>query len=95
MSNLIKTASFGIEDVKALLPKRPDDSNKGSFGKALIICGSKNMCGCAVLASKGALRSGAGLVKLAFPRLRYLTPQAKATLFCSAAASAFSPKQKR
>ena len=71
MSNLIKTASFGIEDVKALLPKRPDDSNKGSFGKALIICGSKNMCGCAVLASKGALRSGAGLVKLAFPDVLY------------------------
>lgn len=71
MSDLIKTASLGTEDVKALLPKRPNDSNKGSFGKALIICGSKNMCGCAVLASKGALRSGAGLVKLAFPDVLY------------------------
>lgn len=59
------------EYVKGLLPKRPCDANKGSFGKALLICGSRNMCGCAVLSAMGALKSGAGLVTLAFPDVLY------------------------
>lgn len=59
------------KDIKKLLPKRPQDGNKGTFGKALLICGSKNMCGCAVLSALGALRSGAGLVTLAFPDVLY------------------------
>ena len=45
-----------------LLPVRPFDSSKGTFGKAAIIAGSKNMPGAAVIASKGAASSGAGLV---------------------------------
>ena len=44
--------------------KRKPDSNKGSCGKALIIAGSKQYGGAAVLASQAAYRMGAGLVKL-------------------------------
>lgn len=50
-----------------LLPKRPDDSHKGSFGKALIIAGSRQFTGAAALAIRACLRSGAGLVYAAVP----------------------------
>lgn len=63
--------SFDIESASAVLPKRDSFGNKGSFGKVLLVCGSKNMVGCCVLASCGALRSGAGLVTLAFPDVLY------------------------
>lgn len=49
------------------LPKRPENSNKGSFGKLLIIAGSINMAGAAVLSAKAAYRSGTGLVKVFTP----------------------------
>lgn len=47
-----------------LLPKRPAHSNKGSYGKLLIIAGSVNMAGAAVFAAKAAYRCGVGLVKV-------------------------------
>ena len=46
------------------MPKRPAHSNKGTFGKVLIIAGSTNMSGAAIFAAKAAYRSGAGLVKV-------------------------------
>lgn len=42
---------------------RPKNSHKGTFGTALICCGSYGMCGAEVLASRAALRSGVGIVK--------------------------------
>lgn len=65
------TEKFDIISAKAFLPERRADSHKGSFGHVLLICGSKNMVGCCVLAAQGALRSGAGLVTLAFPDVLY------------------------
>jgi ADP-dependent NAD(P)H-hydrate dehydratase len=47
------------------LAKRPAESNKGNFGRALLIGGSRGMAGAAGLAGMAALRSGAGLVRLA------------------------------
>jgi len=47
-----------------LLPVRPAHSNKGTFGKVLIIAGNINMAGAACFAAKAAYRSGAGLVKV-------------------------------
>jgi ADP-dependent NAD(P)H-hydrate dehydratase len=49
------------------LPPRKRDSHKGDFGRALIIGGSQGMAGAVALAGMAALRSGAGLVKLATP----------------------------
>lgn len=49
------------------LPPRPDESHKGTFGKAVIVAGSRGMSGAACLAGLGALRGGAGLVQLAVP----------------------------
>ncbi len=55
-------------DIIPSLPDRPDDGHKGLFGKVLIIAGSTGMSGAAALAGKAALRSGAGLVRLAVPK---------------------------
>lgn len=46
------------------LPKRMKYSNKGTFGRVLIIAGSRNMCGACFLSGKAAYRTGAGLVKV-------------------------------
>jgi ADP-dependent NAD(P)H-hydrate dehydratase len=50
-----------------VLPPRPPDSNKGNFGRVLVVAGSRGMSGAAVLCASAALRGGAGLVKLAVP----------------------------
>jgi ADP-dependent NAD(P)H-hydrate dehydratase len=50
------------------LPARPTDGNKGTFGRVLIMAGSRGMSGAAALAGLGALRGGAGLVYVALPR---------------------------
>ena len=55
------------DSVAALLPERPIDSHKGTFGSALIAAGSINYTGAAVLAGEAAYRAGAGLVTLAVP----------------------------
>ena len=49
-------------------PPRPDDAHKGTFGKVLIVAGSRGMSGAACLAGLGALRGGAGLVTVAAPQ---------------------------
>jgi ADP-dependent NAD(P)H-hydrate dehydratase / NAD(P)H-hydrate epimerase len=51
--------------VKNIVPKRPLDSNKGTFGKVMLLCGSPAYPGSAFLAGSGAGRIGAGLVTLA------------------------------
>ncbi len=51
----------------SLMPPRPDDSFKGTFGKALVVAGSRKYTGAAGLAIQAALRSGAGLVFAAIP----------------------------
>jgi len=50
------------------LPDRPADAHKGTFGRVLIIAGSRGMSGAASLAGLGALRGGAGLVYVAVPK---------------------------
>ena len=49
----------------SLLPARPADSHKGTFGRALLVAGSPQYPGAALLATNAATRSGAGLVELA------------------------------
>ncbi|MBS1955478.1 MAG: NAD(P)H-hydrate dehydratase [Cyanobacteria bacterium SZAS-4] len=54
--------------VRGLLPPRPTDSNKGTFGSVLTIAGSLGMSGATLLSSQSALRVGAGLSLLATPK---------------------------
>ena len=47
------------------LPARPDTAHKGTFGRVLIVAGSIDYPGAALLSALGAMRSGAGLVRIA------------------------------
>ncbi|MBQ2753026.1 MAG: NAD(P)H-hydrate dehydratase [Firmicutes bacterium] len=58
----IDTNYLTEEEAKALLPKRRPRSNKGTYGKLLIVAGSEKMPGAAFLAGKSAYRTGVGLV---------------------------------
>jgi NAD(P)H-hydrate epimerase len=60
------TAMQEVSTLPALAP-RPPDSNKGTFGRVLVVAGSRSMSGAAVLAGSAALRGGAGLVRVAVP----------------------------
>ncbi len=51
---------------RVLLP-RDRRTHKGTYGTLTLLCGSEGMCGAAVLATRGALRSGAGLVRVLTP----------------------------
>ena len=50
-----------------ILPNRPLDAHKGSFGTAVLAVGSINYTGAALLSGQAALRSGVGLVRMAVP----------------------------
>jgi NAD(P)H-hydrate epimerase len=50
-----------------LLPERPARGHKGTFGKVLVIAGSLDYAGAALLVCRAAGRAGAGLVTLAVP----------------------------
>jgi NAD(P)H-hydrate epimerase len=50
------------------IPKRPEESNKGDYGKVFIIAGSVGMTGAAYLCSQGALKAGSGLVTCGIPK---------------------------
>jgi NAD(P)H-hydrate epimerase len=51
----------------ALLPDRPADGHKGTFGSVLCVVGSMDYAGAALLCGLGAARAGAGVVTLAVP----------------------------
>jgi hydroxyethylthiazole kinase-like uncharacterized protein yjeF len=55
------------DGVSALLPERPKRGHKGTFGKVLVIAGSLDYAGAALLVCRAAGRTGAGLVTLAVP----------------------------
>ena len=67
----VSVKNFVVDEdyVSALLPERPLDAHKGTFGTALIAAGSVNYTGAALLAGKSAYRIGAGLVTLAIPSI--------------------------
>lgn len=79
--NLVKDSlyTYNKTEVRHLFPERKSDAHKGSFGHLLCICGSRNMVGAAVLSTSAALRSGAGLVTVAFPESAYLPIATKLT----------------
>lgn len=71
---------FEKDDLRKL-PKRSSYSNKGSYGKVLIIAGSTNMTGAAYLSANAAYKMGCGLVKVLTSRsgvevIRTLLPEA-------------------
>ena len=72
--------------VAELLPERPAYSNKGTFGKVVVVAGSKDMAGAAYFSACAAYRMGAGLVKIATPEcnreiLQTLLPEAMLAVY--------------
>ena len=57
------TVTYTEEDLQGL-PKRSAWSNKGTYGRVLLIAGSRNMSGAAFLSGCGAYKSGSGLVRI-------------------------------
>ena len=51
----------------SMLPYRPKNANKGTFGPVLVIGGCRGMGGAPALSARGALKSGAGIVTIAAP----------------------------
>lgn len=62
---------LNFEEIASLFPRRKAESNKGSYGTAVCLCGSYGMAGAAMLAARGALRCGAGLVHMIVPAAIY------------------------
>jgi len=56
------------QDVWITFPPRPEEANKGDFGRVLVIGGALDRAGSAGLAGMAALRTGAGLVTVACPK---------------------------
>ena len=67
----MKIQELNRQSVLSILPERDPFGHKGSFGKVLLLCGSRGFTGAAYLAAMGALRSGAGLVYLGVPESIY------------------------
>lgn len=93
-TGILETADIGLptgldSDVKLYLinrdwaanaiPPRPSDSHKGTYGRAMIVAGSRNFLGAAYLAATAATRVGAGLVTIAIPESLIPSVASKAT----------------
>ncbi|MHB8572442.1 MAG: NAD(P)H-hydrate dehydratase [Candidatus Dormibacteria bacterium] len=57
-------ALIEVPSPEIVLPERPDDGHKGTFGTVAVIAGSLGYTGAAYLCSMGAARGGAGIVRL-------------------------------
>lgn len=73
--------AYDQADLDELLPKRSPDSHKGSYGRVLMISGSKGMAGAAYLGAYASYMTGAGLVRIYTPEenrtvLQQLLPEA-------------------
>jgi NAD(P)H-hydrate epimerase len=68
---LLKTKTpYGLitdEDIVSLIHRRERFAHKGDFGHALLIAGSRGKMGAAVLAARGCMRSGVGLLTVHVP----------------------------
>ncbi|MCI9596266.1 MAG: NAD(P)H-hydrate dehydratase [Firmicutes bacterium] len=71
MKNSSLTGLITLEYVNTVIKERPKDIHKGDCGKVLIIAGSVGMAGAAMLCARGALRAGAGLVRISAPAELY------------------------
>lgn len=56
--------TYRKEAPMSLLPKRRADGNKGTFGKILVIAGSRGVSGACTMSAQAALRMGAGMVRV-------------------------------
>lgn len=85
--------TYDREDIQAMLPPRKADSHKGSYGRVLMITGSRGMAGACYLSAMAAYAVGAGLVQIYTPEenravIQQLLPEAIVSCY-----SEYDPKQ--
>ncbi len=68
VANMEPADTFLLEEDCLKLPPIDPDTNKGGMGRICIVAGSTGMTGAAYLAAEAALRTGAGLIRVAVPR---------------------------
>ena len=71
------TKNVSWTDIARMIPKRPADGHKGTFGKLLVIGGSHGMAGAAYFAAEAAYRMGCGMVRIATPEENRIIYQIK------------------
>lgn len=59
--------SYTTKDIRKILPEREASGNKGTFGKVLLVAGSRDMAGALLLCGRTILRGGAGMLKIITP----------------------------
>ena len=59
-----QTFTYTKEDLSVYFPNRKKRSNKGSYGRVVVIAGSKDMSGACYLSGEAAYRMGCGLVHI-------------------------------
>jgi hydroxyethylthiazole kinase-like uncharacterized protein yjeF len=74
-----ETAAMLPAPEAVVLPPRPRDAHKGTFGTAVVLAGSLGLTGAAYLSSTAAARTGAGLVRLLVADTIYPILAAKCT----------------
>ena len=95
---MISLSTYSYDkDALSKLPPRKKCSNKGTYGRVLCVCGSKDMAGAAYLCAKAAYRTGAGLVEILTPKenrtiLSTLLPEAIITTYPSDIQSLLNPE---
>ena len=67
LDDYVQVSLLTSEWARGALPRRPDNSHKGTFGRTMIVAGSRSFLGAAYLAAASAARVGAGLVTIAIP----------------------------
>lgn len=68
----VPPCDFAYETIeKPIFEARKPSSHKGTFGTALLICGSYGMLGALILSAKACLRSGVGIAKCLMPKSIY------------------------
>lgn len=68
----IPVNDYAFETIEEpIFPKRKHNSHKGTFGTALLFCGSYGMLGAAILSAKACLKSGVGIAKCVLPKSVY------------------------
>jgi hypothetical protein len=77
LKKMAEVVKLDLNCIQKSYKKRPCDSHKGTQGHALLIAGSTDKIGAAIIASKVCLRSGVGLLTVAF------SPEKKKILFNS------------
>ncbi len=88
-SEMKKIFTYGKEDLQRL-PKRSPYSNKGTYGKVLLIAGSEGMSGAAVLSARAAYRTGCGMVRVFTPACNRIVIQ---TALPEAILTCFEPQE--